>query len=95
MYTRLAFCGWKWERSARWLPWAMKTMIELFVRVLGMCEAMLDEERLGDRDMLLRVRGDRESRLEYGNVRKSEKEIYRAAGYCASFLVTLLRVRWR
>lgn len=23
----------------------MKTMIELFVRVLGMCEAMLDEER--------------------------------------------------
>lgn len=45
MYTRLAFCGWKWERSARWLLWAMKTMIELFVRVPGMCEAMLDEER--------------------------------------------------
>jgi hypothetical protein len=73
----------------------MKTMIELFVRVLGMCEAMLDEEMLGDRDMLLRVRGVGKvdwSMVMFENLKKG---IYRAAGYCASFLVTLLRVRWR
>ena len=47
MYTRLAFCGWKGDRSARWLSRAMKTMIELIVRVSGMCEVMPGEEVWG------------------------------------------------